>query len=155
MSVFSNHPDTGGLSERLRDSPVATSALFREIIDTVCRRYPRLTPVARAAQIDNLIGARAWTEAALALVELELPLWQVRRIVYDGGEWYCALSRARELPDWLDQSMESRHPDLALAILTAFVEARRVTASSDRPSVPTVARKLDAGFIPLCCENFS
>ena len=27
--------------------------------------------------------------------------WQVRRIVYDAGEWHCALSRQRELPDWV------------------------------------------------------
>jgi hypothetical protein len=155
MSVFSNDPDTSGLSDRLRDSPVATSALFWEIIDTVCRRYPSLTPSARTARIESLIKIGAWAEAALALVELELPLWQLRRIAYDGGEWYCALSRDRELPDWLDQSMQSRHADLALSILTAFVEARRATATSSRPSVPSVAHRPDSDCIPLCCENFS
>ena len=149
MSVFSSDRDISGLGDRLRDAPVATSALFREIIDKVCRHYPSLTPSARTARIENLIGARGWTEAALALVELELPLWQVRRIAYDGGEWYCALSRERELPDWLDQSIESRHSDLALAILTAFVEARRATAVSSRPSVPAVLRKLEAGCVAL------
>jgi len=41
----------------------------------------------------------------LALIDLELPPWQVRRIAYDEGEWHCALSRQRELPDWLDQSI--------------------------------------------------
>jgi hypothetical protein len=152
---FANHPDTSGLSDRLRDSPVATSALFREIVGTVCRRYPSLTPSARTRRIENLIKVGAWTEAALALIELELPQWQVRRIAYDGGEWYCALSRERELPDWLDQSIESRHSDLALAILAAFVETRRATTSSSRPSVPAVARKLESDCISLCCENFS
>jgi hypothetical protein len=60
----------------------------------------------------------------------------VRRLAYDDGEWYCALSRERELPDWLDQSIEARHADLALAILCAFVEARRVSAPESRTSVP-------------------
>jgi hypothetical protein len=47
------------------------------------------------------------------------------------------LSRERELPDWLDRSVEARHPDLALAILSAFIEARRI--SSPSTSVPVVA----------------
>ena len=68
----------------------------------------------------------AWTDAALALIELELPQWRVRRLAYDDGEWYCSLSRGRELPDWLDQPVEGRHADLALAILSAFVEGASV-----------------------------
>jgi hypothetical protein len=102
-----------------------------------------------------LVDARAWTDAALALIELELPLWHIRRVTYDAGEWYCALSRQCELPDWLDQSIEARHQDLALAILTAFVEAQGATTSSGRPSVPVVSREVDADRIPLCCENFA
>jgi len=30
-----------------------------------------------------LIGSEAWTDSALALIDLELPQWQVRRIAYD------------------------------------------------------------------------
>ena len=48
---------------------------------------------------------------------------EVRRITYDGGEWHCALSRERELPEWLDQAVEARHASLALAILSAYIEA--------------------------------
>ena len=72
---------------------------------------------AKADRIEQLIQSQAWTDAALALIELELPQWQLRRLVYDDGEWYCALSRQREMPDWLDQSVESHHADLARAIL--------------------------------------
>ena len=84
----------------------------------------------------------------------ELPLWQVRRIAYDSGEWYCALSRERELPDWLDQSIEARHADLALAILAAFVEAQRISAPQSRASVPAVGRLADPLYEPLCSDNF-
>ena len=70
-----------------------------------------------------------------------MPQWQVRRIAYDEGEWHCALSRQRELPDWLDQSVEAHHADLALAILSAFVEAQRISAPSSRTSVPTCAAR--------------
>ena len=97
----------------------------------------------------------AWTDAALALIDLELPQWQVRRIAYDDGEWYCALSRERELPDWLDRSIEARHADLALAILSAFVDARRLSAPLKRTSVPPVPRHVNPLCQPVCCDNFS
>jgi hypothetical protein len=108
----------------------------------------------KTARTERLIQAEAWTDAALALIDLELPLWQVRRIAYDEGEWYCALSRQRDLPDWLDRSIESRHADLALAILGAFVEAQRIAAPASRPSVPVVSPDLNPLYEPVCCDNF-
>jgi hypothetical protein len=109
----------------------------------------------KTSRIERLIQNAAWTDAALALIDLELPLWQVRRIAYDEGEWYCALSRQRELPDWLDRSIESHNPDLALAILSAFVEARRIAMPSSRTSVPTVPRDANPLYEPASCENFA
>ena len=108
----------------------------------------------KTARIEGLIASGAWTDAALALIDLELPLWQVRRIAYDEGEWYCALSRERELPDWLDRSIEARHADLALAILSAFVDAQRLSAPSSKTSVPTVPRDANPLYEPVCCDNF-
>jgi hypothetical protein len=106
-----------------------------------------------AAQIERLIQSEARIDAALALIALELPQWQLRRIAYDGGEWHCALSRTRELADWLDQSAEGRHADLALALLNALVEAQQVAASSRQPIV--LPPRTDATCTPLCCDNFS
>ena len=102
-----------------------------------------------------MIGSGAWTDAALALIELELPQWQVRRIAYDEGEWYCALSRERELPEWLDQSIEARHADLPLALLGAFVDAQRIAAPSSRTSVPAVPHQASTSYEPVCCDNFA
>jgi len=59
------------------------------------------------------------------------------------------------LPDWLDQSAEGRHADLALAILSAFIEAQRVSAPADRTSVPIVPRKMDAFYEPVLSDNFA
>ena len=128
--------DLGELNARLRDAGAADATLVKEVIGAACRRYPSLGQTEKTARLTQLIQSGAWTDAALAMIDLELPLWQVRRLAYDDGEWYCALSRERELPDWLDQSIEARHADLALAILAAFVEARRVSASESRTSVP-------------------
>jgi hypothetical protein len=126
-----------------------------DIIDNACRRFPSLGQSQRTSRLMRLIDAEAWADAALTLMELELPLWQVRRIAYDEGEWHCALSRERELPDWLDAAVEARHADLALALLSAFVEAQALAVELSRPSVPIVRPALDPFYQPIGCENFS
>ena len=128
--------DLGELNAHLRDASAADASLINDVIDAACRRYPSLGQTDKTARLTQLIQSGAWTDAALTLIDLELPLWQIRRLAYDDGEWYCALSRERELPDWLDQAIEARHADLALAILCAFVEAKRVSAPESRTSVP-------------------
>ena len=155
MLALSEHHDPGELSDRLRDTPAATTGLMSEVIAQTCRRFPSMGQTEKTARIERLIGSGAWTDAALALIDLELPAWQVRRIAYDEGEWHCALSRQRELPEWLDQSVEAHHSDLALAILSAFVEVQRVTAPSNRTSVPTVPRDASALHEPLLTDNFA
>jgi hypothetical protein len=142
------------INELIHDAPTATITTFRKIIEAACRRFPSIGQSAKTARIERLIVAEAFAEAALALIDLELPQWQVRRIAYDGGEWYCALSRDRELPDWLDQSVQGHHQDLALAILTALVEAQAVTAPLSQPSVPTSRREANVFFAQMC-DNFA
>jgi hypothetical protein len=155
MFALSEHHDPGELSDRLRDTPAATAGLISEVIAQTCRRFPSMGQIEKTARIERLIGSGAWTDAALALIDLELPQWQVRRIAYDEGEWHCALSRQRELPEWLDQSIETHHADLALAILSAFVEAQRIAAPSSRTSVPVVPREASALYDPLLTDNFA
>ena len=154
LPTASNLHGLAEISERIRDAPNATATIFREIIEATCRRFPSLGQRVKTARIERLLGAEALAEAALALIDLELPQWQVRRIAYDGGEWYCALSRDRELPDWLDQSVQAHHQDLALAILAAFVDAQAVTAPLSQPSVPTSRREANVFFAQMC-DNFA
>jgi hypothetical protein len=155
MPRLSETHNPAELGDRLRDAHAVTAELVSEVITAACRRFPSVGQADKTARIERLIGSGAWTDAVLALIDLELPLWQVRRIAYDEGEWYCALSRERELPDWLDRSIEARHPDLALAILSAFVDAGRLTAPASRTSVPTVSRHANPLYQPVCCDNFS
>jgi hypothetical protein len=146
MLVFSEHHD--GLDDRLHDAPAVTADLLSEVIGKPSRRFP--------ARIQRLIESGAWTDAALALLELELPQWQLRRLAYDEGEWHCALSRQRELPEWLDdRSVESHHADLSLAILSALVDAQRKSAPSSRTSVPAAPWPTSPLYEPLNCENFA
>jgi hypothetical protein len=155
MPLLSEYRHSADLNDRLRDAHAMTAGLMAQVIGEACRRFPSVGQTEKTARIERLIGSEAWTDAALALIDLELPLWQVRRIAYDDGEWYCALSRERELPDWLDQSIEARHTDLPLAILSAFVDAQCITAPSSRPSVPTVPRNANALYEPVLTDNFA
>jgi hypothetical protein len=154
MSLLSEPHDPHGINDRLRDADTVTAELMSQVIGEACRRFPSVGQGQKTERIERLIQSEAWTDAALALIDLELPQWQLRRIAYDEGEWYCALSRERELPEWLDQSVEARHADLALAILSAFVDAQRISAPSSRPSVPSVSRDADPLYQPVCCDNF-
>jgi hypothetical protein len=133
--------------DRLHDAPAVTADLQSEVIGTPSRHLP--------ARVERLIESGAWTDAALALLELELPQWQLRRLAYDEGEWHCAVSQQRELPEWLDdRSVESHHADLAMAILGAFVDALRRAALTNRASVPAAPRTANPLYEPLNCENF-
>jgi hypothetical protein len=154
MLPLSKHPDPGQLNDRLCDAPALTADLMSEIVGETCRRFPAVGRSEKAARIERLIQTEAWTDAALALIDLELPQWQVRRIAYDEGEWHCALSRQRELPEWLDQSIETHHVDLPLAILSAFVDAQRASAPASRTSVPIVPRETNALYEPILADNF-
>jgi hypothetical protein len=154
LQILKNR-DLLDLVGRLHAAPEASVALVREVIDIACRRFPSLGQSEKTARIERLIQIGAWTDVALELIDLELPYWKIRRLAYDDGEWYCTLSCQRELPDWLDQSIETRHADLAVSMLCAFIEAQRISAPASRTSVPVVRRHGDALYEPVPCENFS
>ena len=155
MLQITRRHDLGELGARLREACDVNASLMAKVLDVACRRYPSLGAIEKTARVAQLIQSGAWTDAALALIDLGLPLWQVRRIAYDEGEWHCALSRERELPDWLDQAIEVRHTDLSLAILGAFVEAQCISEAERRTSVPAVKATVSEFYEPLSIDNFS
>jgi hypothetical protein len=128
-----------------------TSELLAEAIAQAYRRFQ--APSAKA-NVLRLIEAGGLTDATLALIELELPQWKLRRLVYDDGLWHCSLSKQLGLPPGLDETVDSSHEILPLAILSAFLEARcDVAASAARPkSVPQFRPQQG---LAVCCENFS
>lgn len=123
------------LAVRIRDANAATTELLSDVIREACWRLPSVRRTKSFDRLEQFIQSCAWTDAALALLALELPQWQVRRIVYDAGEWHCALSRCREIPDWLDRPVEACHTDLSLAILSALVGVQRLDTRSTATSV--------------------
>src|SRR5688572_9134139 len=109
MFILAESQTPAELGDRLRNAYAVTAEFLSDIASQTCRRFPSVSQSGKTARIERLIQSSAWTDAALALIDLELPQWQLRRIAYDEGEWHCALSRECELPDWLDQSAEGRH----------------------------------------------
>src|SRR5262245_41529544 len=121
------------LADRITASENVTANLLADAMAEACADIPALK-TARAARVHQLIAAGAWTDAALALVELVLPAWHLRRVVCEDGEWHCSLSRELNLPVELDDTAEAHHALLPLAILGAFEEARRrARGSSELP----------------------
>lgn len=154
MLALSKYHAPAELYDRLRDAQTVTAALMWDIVGETCRRFPSSGRTGKTARIERMIKSEAWTDAALALIDLELPQWQIRRIVYDEGEWHCALSRQRELPEWLDHSIEARHADLPLAILRAFVDALLTPAPSSRIGIPYVPHGAISLYQTVLVDNF-
>jgi hypothetical protein len=140
----------------VRRAQNVTRALMADVLTTIGERYSTSPCGAPAKRIHALVEVEAWTDATLALLDLELPQWKLRRLAYEDGEWRCCLGKQRLVPDWLDDIVDAAHPVMALAIVDAMIEARTVappSAAAVLRSVPPVGLQQDATY--LCCDNFS
>lgn len=138
----------------LRVASGLTPALFSKVLTDVCMRFPVPARASHAERLAQLVLAEAWTEAALFLIEIELPLWRLRRLVYDGGEWMCSLSRHPGVPIEIDDVADGRHRTRPIAILLSFVEAKRLISPTEPARVPSVPRVRPTTVYPFCCDNF-
>ena len=144
------------LTEQLRLAPALTADLASNVVADACTRIPVLNKAGKATRrLDQLIEAGAWSDAALALIELELPAWKLRRLVYEDGEWFCSLSKQPNVPVALDDTADACHEVLPLAILSAFVEARRKTSAMRKTSSPTVPQVRPTSGYAICRDNFA
>jgi hypothetical protein len=143
------------LAAELEHASTVTSELFRRVTANACTRLAALARAGKASRIDELIEAGAWNDAALVLVELELPAWKLRRLVYEDGEWLCSLSRQPDIPVELDSTADARHEVPALAILGAFLDAIGRTAAARRTSAPSVPQAPPTLWQAICCDNFA
>jgi hypothetical protein len=143
------------LARDARLAPAPTRHLFLRIAGSACPRLQLLRAARKTGQLDRLIEAGAWTDAATTLIGLELPAWHLRRLVYDGGEWICSLSRQPNMPVEMDDTADARHEVMALAVLGAFVAALRRRASESAPAPATVPSVRQATEQAVCCDNFS
>lgn len=158
------HPDRAeklaAIADLLRTARNPTVDLLSTILHAVSETG-EAAQSSRFARLSRLTEAGAWTDAALAILEMELPHLKLRRVVYDESEWHCSLSLHREFPDWLDDPIEASHSNLSLALLEAIIQAMRYSiVASDEHSMSTGLRMrpalLKADLMnPVCCDNFA
>jgi hypothetical protein len=143
------------LAEQIRLSPAPSRELISDIVAIACTRLQILNKTGKADRVHRLIAAGAWNDAALALIELELPAWKLRRLVYEDGEWYCSLSQQAHLPLAFDDTVDATHEVLPLAIMVAFVEARRKTFAAPATGLMTTPSIRPISGYAVCCDNFA
>ena len=134
--------------EHMRLLRVITPELLTEVIAEACVRFAAHGSTAKT-RIHQLAEQGAWIDAVLGLLELELPHWRLRRLLYEDGEWHCFLTKRLEIPLELDDGVEATHEVLALAILIAFTKARSVVTTAAVPQVRA------APCHTVCCDNFA
>jgi hypothetical protein len=149
--VFRNNRPVGG---RTPARPGTYADGIANVISGACRRLPNLRRPGELARLEQLIAAGAWADAALVLVELELPAWSLRRLIREDEIWFCSLSRQRNLLVKLDVTADAHHESLSLAILLAFLQARRMAEIAPAPiSVTPQVQPAPASM--FCCDNFA
>lgn len=141
------------LDDELRHAPAPAQGLFAKIVAGACSRIPVLSLSGKVDRIDRLIAAGAWTDAAFALIALELPAWRLRQLAYEDGEWHCALSRLPNLPAMFDDTADANHEVMPLAILRAFLKARRMVEIAP-PAISAVPQIQIGANQSMCCDNF-
>ena len=144
----------GVLEERLRRAHALTPDLMSDVIAKACTRFAPHGPTPNA-RVNQLIEAGAWTDATLAMVEVELPYWKLRRLVHEDGEWLCSLSKQPNLPVALDDTADASHQVLPLAILGALLEARRQTEAMRETGSQAVPQVRPTSGYAVCCDNFT
>lgn len=143
------------LERQLRSAHALTPELMSHVMAGSCVRLPSLGHTNQPVRMNRLIESGAWTDAVITLIELELPAWKLRRLVYEDGEWFCSLSGQTNLPADLDDTADAHHEILPLAILGAFLEAKRRAASLREASPRSVPKVQLAQADPICCDNFA
>jgi hypothetical protein len=143
------------LDENLQSASEPAPALFAMTIADACTRILTLRKSSKAIRIDRLIDAGAWTDAAFAVLDLELPAWTIRRLVCENGEWLCSLSRQPNLPPAMDDTVDAVHAVLPLAVLRALVGARRGGGVAACQAVSTVPEIRPVAGERICCDNFA
>jgi len=152
MPFSPNEIGGGRLLQKLQDAQTLTPGLMTELIAEACPRLARLPRGGMPARIAKLVEHAAWNEIALALIAVEVPGWELRRLAYDDGEWHCALSKQPNLPAEIDDVADAHHTALPLAIVCALLEAQSRSVAHEVTSVPQVR---PAPTHALCCDNFA
>ena len=153
------HRSAAELRHALDGAPQASADLVSAALDLMAARCALPDRAGRTQRIRTLIDAQAWTDAVLAIVDLDRSRG-VRRIDCDGGEWLCRVGSRWAVPDWLDDSVQFTHPALPLAILGALMESlalgRGGAVAAATPTAVPPSRSRRGDSIPaVACDNYA
>jgi hypothetical protein len=156
-------PRNGEPLEQLAKRISLAAEPSRSLIDGIvaeCPRFNVLQQTGKVGHFDAWCKSGAWLEAAFALLAGELPKWSLRRLVKDGGVWFCSLSRSPNMPIEFDDMVEASHEDMALAILLALVEARRIVSVATpvtgvTSDIKATSDIIGDGCYRMSCDNFA
>ena len=132
------------MARRLENTRVPSATLFEQLLNDN-RRLVGLRAQGKAKRLEQMVSCEAWIEAALEMVALEAPAWKMQRVCRDDCDWLCTLTQFRDLPSWLDDSAEGRHPVLELAILCALIDTRQHQTSTAAAHRSMSAASMDSG----------
>jgi hypothetical protein len=76
-------------------------------------------------------------------------------MICEDGEWFCSLSQQPNLPITLDDAADGTHEVMPLAILLAFLEARRRMSLAAQPVATAVPTVDPAPAALICSDNFA
>ena len=113
-----------------------SAALFQKVMESAGERLSILRRAGKIAHIERLLEEAACTDAALALADIEMPNWKIRRLVFENDERRCSLSRQPSVLIEFDAMAEANHAVLSLAILRALIEARRINRAEPISVLP-------------------
>jgi hypothetical protein len=107
------------LDRALRSACALTQPLFRQVAENAGERLSILRHAGKTALVDRFLEAGACTDAALALLAIELPNWKIRCLIFENGEWRCWLSRR---PNGPSASRAIQKPTLLRAMKKSGIE---------------------------------
>ena len=141
------------LLECVTNATETTPGLMSQVVDAAGARLRLFNRGSRVVQqLNGSISAGAWLDAALLLLAIERPGWTMRRLIHDDGQWHCSLSRTPNIPIEFDDTIESPHPDPALAIVLGILAEREENAAA----IPSNREASSSGSVVVaCCDNFS
>jgi hypothetical protein len=143
------------LDEELRLAREPALAHFTRLKTSACPRLLALGKSAAVDRLERLVAEAAWTEAAIDLIELEIPRWTLRRVVHENCEWRCSLSRQPNSPLELDDMAQASHEVLPLAVLRAFIAARTRDAVAPQAVSAVPHIRLASDSFVYCCDNYA
>jgi hypothetical protein len=115
------------LADSVRAAHEPSLVILSKILDEACARIHNLGQSAKD-RIIRLAELDAWNEVALALIELELPAWQIRRLA---SETASGSARYRGSPICQSHSMTVPRPHTVLCHWQSCVPFLKRVAAVD------------------------